>query len=142
MQRHRFLFSLTGILQICIGLGAIPSGIGFIIDPYGGNFRLTYELIIDTPFQTYLVPGIFLFLVIGLGSIGGATLSMTKHPLSGQAAVILGAALLVWMFCQFYWVGILSWVQFTYLVFGITEVILGFMLVHYLHVPKRWPYLR
>lgn len=128
-KNQKRVYVITGILQICIGLGAIPSGISLIIDPNGGILRLPLELIYNSPFQTYVIPGVILFVVNGLGSILGAIFSLRKHHLAGIITTCLGVALLIWMFCQLYWIGIITWIQPIYLFLGMIELMLGIYLV-------------
>ncbi len=50
-----------------------------------------------SPFQTYLAPGLILFLVLGLGPLAAALLAWRRHPIAPIAAVGVGVALLIWM---------------------------------------------
>ena len=60
-----------GVLQAFIGLGAIGGGSMLIIDPSGNAIGLPVEMLQGSPFPDFLIPGVFLFTVIGLGSMVG-----------------------------------------------------------------------
>ena len=50
-----------------------------------------------SPFDTYLVPGLILFGVLGLGPILATCLAWLRHPLAPTAAFVVGAGLLIWV---------------------------------------------
>jgi hypothetical protein len=83
------------------------------------------ELLEETPFVTYLVPGIVLFAVNGLGSLAGAIASFARHRYAGEAAMALGAFLVAWILVQVYWMSGFHWLHWLYLSLGIVEAVLG-----------------
>ncbi|MDE5415579.1 hypothetical protein [Alkalihalobacterium chitinilyticum] len=122
------IVKITALLQLFIGVGAIPAGIGFIVDPSGKNLWMTTNLLINSPFETFLVPGIVLFSVIGVGSITGAFLSIKQSKNFHLFTIGLGCALIIWIVLQVYWIGFVSWLQPLYLGLGLVEALLGLAL--------------
>jgi hypothetical protein len=61
-RRNRDLVTGLGVLQLFIGLGAVGGGLVLILDPSGSKLGIPVELLKNTPFSTYLVPGIVLYL--------------------------------------------------------------------------------
>lgn len=124
--------SALGILQIFIGIGAVPVGFVFIVDPTGASLGFPSEwlaTLATTPFKNYLVPGIFLFTVNGIGSLTGAFLTFRRHMLASLAAVGLGAFLMAWIVVQVLTLGPpLHWLQIMYFVLGTVELLLGWRL--------------
>ena len=116
-----------GVLQIFIGIGAVPSGISMITDPSGNGLGLTVEMLINSPFSNFLIPGIFLLLVNGIGSLSGGIISFLSYRFAGEIAAGLGLFLIVWVVAQVWWLG-LYWLHIPYLIFGIVELFLGLML--------------
>jgi hypothetical protein len=115
-----------GILQIFIGIGAVPVGLMFIIDPTGAGLGFSLESLADTPFRNYLVPGIFLLCVNGIGSLTGAFLTLRRQGLAGLAAAGLGAFLMAWIVVQVITLGPpIHWLQIMYFVLGAVELLLG-----------------
>lgn len=115
-----------GILQILIGIGAVPVGLMFMADPSGGSLGFPLEWVADTPFRTYLVPGIFLFGVNGIGSLTGAFLTFRRHRLADVAAMGLGAFLMAWIVVQAVTLGPPPhWIQILYFLLGAVELLLG-----------------
>ena len=123
------LVRTLGIVQIFIGIGALPVGFMFIVDPSGASLDFPLEWVADTLFKNYLVPGIFLFSVNGIGSLIGAYLTFRRHRLAGLAAVGLGAFLMAWIVVQVITVGPPPhWLQMLYFVLGAVEMWLGWRL--------------
>ena len=60
-MRIIFLF-LLGFL----GLGAIGGGLTVIISPSGALVGMPLSMLDESPFTSFLLPGVFLFLVLGL----------------------------------------------------------------------------
>jgi len=122
------LFNWLGVLQAFIGIGAVAGGLGLVLDPSGGNLGMPLDLLEDTPFATFLIPGIVLLAVNGLGSLTGAIGSFTRHRYAGHAAIALGAFLVVWILVQVYWFSGFHWLHWLYLSLGIVELALGWSL--------------
>ena len=119
------LFTWLGALQAFIGVGAVAGGLGLALDPSGKSLGVPLELLEKTPFGTFLIPGIILFAVNGMGSLTGAIASFTRHRFAGHAAIALGAFLIAWIFAQVYWFNGVHWLHCLYLGLGIVELTLG-----------------
>jgi len=121
-------FKLLGYLQIFIGMGAVAGGLPLLLDPSGTSQGLTLETLANTPFQNFLIPGILLFLVNGVGSLISSYFSFKFKPEAGILGIIFGIALMVWIGFQLYIMGYASWLQPFYFAMGTFEVILGFLI--------------
>ena len=117
-----------GSLQVFVGLGAVAGGIGLVSDPSGLNVGMSTEILADTPFSNFLVPGLALLAINGLGSLLGSFLTFTQRPFAATAAIALGILLIAWIVIQVYWIGLVHWLQPLYLGLGILELALGLML--------------
>ena len=108
---RKSLFNGLGVLQAFVGVGALVGGLGLALDPSGESLGIPLELLEETPFATYLVPGIILFAVNGLGSLAGAVASFARHQYAGKAAMALGAFLVAWILVQVYWMSGFHWLH-------------------------------
>lgn len=127
-QRKRLVW-FTGTLQALLAIGAIPAGLGFILDPTGSEIGMSPEMLAGSPFPDFLVPGIVLFLVNGIGSLAGAVLTFRRHALAGKAAMGLGVFLMAWIVVQVWVLGPpLHWLQILYFVLGTVEFGLGWQM--------------
>jgi len=118
---------LLGIIQIFIGIGAVPAGIAMIVDPSGNKLGMSLEMLTNSPFSDFLIPGIFLLVVNGIGSLFGGIVSFLRYRFAGEIASGLGFFLIMWIVAQVWWLGV-HWLHFLYITLGIVELILGLML--------------
>ena len=122
---RKSLFISLGVLQAFIGVGAVAGGLGLALDPSGESLGIPLELLEETPFATFLIPGIVLFAVNGLCSLTGAIASFARHRYAGHAAIVLGAFLIAWIVVQVYWFAGFHWLHWLYLGLGVVELALG-----------------
>jgi len=123
MRKRPYIW--LGVLQVFIGIGAVAGGAGLALDPSGESLGMPLELLEETPFATFLIPGIVLFAVNGMGSLTGAIASFARRWYAGQAAIALGAFLIAWILAQVYWFAGFHWLHWLYLGLGIVELALG-----------------
>lgn len=114
-----------GALQVFIGLGAVGGGLGLVMEPSGANLGIPLEMLEKSPFSTYLVPGIVLLVVNGLGSLVGAAATFTQHRHAGETAMALGVFLVAWIILQVYWFAGVHWLHALYFGLGLLELVLG-----------------
>ena len=126
MKKRIFLFE--GILQIFIALGALGGGLVLLLDPSGQEMGFSIDLLSNSPFTNYLIPGLFLFLVNGIGNFFCGFLSIRKNRYAGYAGMLFGAVMIIWILVQVTVLGWVSWLQPTYLFLGALELVLGFLL--------------
>ncbi len=122
------IFIFEGIIQAFIGIGAVIYGPLLIIDPSGGKAAMSVDLLKGSPFTNYLIPGILLFFINGVGNITGSILSFKKSNYAGYAGILLGVALIIWVVVQLMLIGYANWLQPFYLILGISELILGIVI--------------
>lgn len=126
MMKTSAISILLGMLQLFIALSAIPPGIMLVVQPNGSSLGFTLELLEGSPFQSYLLPGLFLFGVIGLGNLFAAIFTFQMKLLAPTLGVGLGIILLGWIFVQVYITGWISFLQPLYLGVGAIELLVAF----------------
>lgn len=109
------------------GLGAIWGGYTLMLDPTGGDLGLSVDILGDSPFRDFLVPGIVLFSVNGIGSLAGGILGMIQNRLFPPAGMALGIFLMAWIVIQAGWIG-LHWLHILYGSIGLVEFLLALVL--------------
>lgn len=124
-RKNKGLVTGLGVLQLFIGLGAVGGGLALVLEPSGSNLGIPLELLKRSPFSTYLVPGIVLLVVNGLGSLMGAAASFTRHRYAGESAMALGVFLVAWITLQVFWFSGFHWLHALYLGLGLLEFVLG-----------------
>ena len=123
-QDRTRLATRLGIVQMFIGIGAVPAGISMILDPSGRGLGMHLEMLANSPFSDFLVPGVFLLLVNGVGSLLGGIASFRRHRLAGEIAAGLGTFLVLWIAAQVWWMGV-HWLHVLYFLLGLVELMLG-----------------
>jgi hypothetical protein len=124
-KKNKGLVTGLGVQQLFIGLGAVGGGLVLILDPSGSNLGIPLEELKNTPFSTYLVPGIVLLVVNGLGSLVGSAATFKGCRNAGKIAMALGVFLVAWIMVQVYWFAGFHWLHALYLGLGLLEFFLG-----------------
>lgn len=123
------IYIFLGIIEAFTAIGAIPAGIIFLMDTSGAGMGNSTALLENSPFHTFLIPGLFLLIINGLGSATGAVYSFMKRPFAGPLGIILGIIMCLWIILQVNWIGLTSFLQPLFLIVGITEALLGWQIV-------------
>lgn len=115
MQQSKFHLNMTSIrtitsvvLLLFNGIGAIGGGMMFITDPSGSSMGMHTELLSNSPFSNYLIPGIILFLANGMLSISIAILVIKKHKYAALLIMLQGCILCGWIVIQIYLLQLVS----------------------------------
>jgi hypothetical protein len=116
-------------LQGFIGLGAVGGGLVLIWQPSGATLGIPLEELENSPFSTYLIPGIVLLAVNGMGNILGAGATVARQTYAGHIAIVLGGFLVAWITFQVYWFTSIHWLHALYFILGILELVLGLALL-------------
>lgn len=126
-NKRNWLNIWLGILQVFIGVGAIPAGLSMIINPNGNELGMNIEMLANSPFPNFLIPGIFLLTINGVLSTFAGVLTFKLHRFSTHFAIGLGTFLILWIIAQIWWLGI-HWLHVFYLILGIIELIFAIAL--------------
>ena len=80
------------------------------------------EWLAGSPFSSYVIPGLVLFLVVGGSCLVAAIALFASFRIDRIAACVSGGVLLVWIVVQVAVIGYVSWLQPT--IFGVSIVVL------------------
>src|SRR3979411_677168 len=72
---------LAVVLEIFLGVGALFGGGGFLLAPDGHLLGMTTKTLAGSPFQSYLGPGIILFLFVGVAPLLAAAISIRRQSI-------------------------------------------------------------
>ncbi len=89
-------------LHLFVGVGALFGGAAAMFNPTAPMPGITTEALRNGPFTDFLLPGLFLFLVLGLGNVAAGVLALVRrqHPWQGYVTGVLGAAMVCWIVVQ------------------------------------------
>ncbi|MGI5858365.1 MAG: hypothetical protein ACOX8P_03460 [Tepidanaerobacteraceae bacterium] len=117
---YRFLF----FLHAFVGLGAISGGLAAILNPQE-PLGVSTDLLSNSPFNNYLIPGIILFTIIGLGNIISAVTIYFKSRFQGYISSIFSWALVIWITVQCMMINTIHFLHILYFFIGVIEVVLS-----------------
>jgi hypothetical protein len=106
------------LLCLLVGLTAIGGGLSLVLYPDGSRTHLPLSLLSHSPFATYLVPGLLLTVVVGLGNTLAGIMALRAAPRSRAAALLAGAVLVGWIVSEMILLQTLHWLQVVYLCLG------------------------
>jgi hypothetical protein len=138
------------------GISATPPGLLLILDPTGGLMKMPLSMLHGSPFHGFLIPGLILCVVLGLGALLVAAglffmpvwaWTERLNPFKGihwswMAAVTFGVALMGWITVQVAMIGGGSWLQLLYFGVGLAILVLSLapsMRSHLVAPPQRSP---
>lgn len=92
------IFSI--VLLIFTGLNALIAGSLFIYDLSGQKIGMTLDYLKFSPFNSFLIPGIILFLVNGVSNLLTAFITIKRNKYSNEMIVAQGILLAGWILIQ------------------------------------------
>lgn len=122
-------------LHAFVGLGAMAGGLSAILEPTG-PMGISTDMLVNAPFDTFLIPGILLFGLIGLGNIAGAALVPFKRRWLGYPSGSLGCVLMGWILVQCF---MLESVNALHVVFFLLGAVQGCLALAMLALEGLWP---
>lgn len=93
------------ILILFQGLSGIWGGTMLVLDPSGSLLQLPLQLLSDSPFQDYLIPGLILLILLGILPLVIVYALWKKVSWSVSGALLIGIMLVVWIGVQILIVG-------------------------------------
>lgn len=115
------------ILLAFNGIGAVYGGILLIADPEGWKLGIPTSVLKHSPFDDFLIPGIILFLVLGLGSLLSCALVILNTRRYPFWVILMGFILSVWISIQMLMLRDIHLLQILYAIIGLSLMILGIL---------------
>jgi menaquinone-dependent protoporphyrinogen oxidase len=111
-------------LALCLaaGVSAVFGGAALTLRPDGSMIGLPLSVLQHAPFHDFLVPGLLLLVVVGLGNVWAACLHALRSDMASLVSFISGNALMVWMVVEMAMLRSAQWLQVTCLLLGVAIV--------------------
>ena len=135
-MKEKPLIILTFIVLLFTGIGALAGGTPLMLDPSGKALGFSVKWLHGSPFANYLIPGIVLFVVIGLGTLVAAFILWKKPEISWLTTMAAGGALIIWILVQVSILGYLSILQPIFFIIGVLEFVLGFSYIKFVKMKR------
>lgn len=121
---HRLLF----ILHTLVGIGAMAGGFAAISNPQG-PLGITVEVLKYSPFRNFLIPGILLFTIIGLGNLFSAFMLHHKSKYQGYISSVFSWALVIWIVVQCIMLNAVVFLHILFFAIGFIEAVLSMIIL-------------
>jgi len=120
----RPLPSRTLPVALCLfaGVSAFFGGASLISRPDGSLVGMPLSALHHSPFHDFLIPGLLLFVVIGLGNLRAAHLHFVRDDFAGLWSFASGSGLVVWMVVEMIMLRTAQPIQVVYLLLGVAIV--------------------
>lgn len=93
------LYRSMTALHVLVGIGASAGGLGAVLNPLA-PMGMSTDALRNGPFKDFLIPGLFLMCVLGLGNLAAAVAVARKARLHGIFSGALGALMVAWIVIQ------------------------------------------
>ena len=116
------------ILYGFVGIGAIAGGTAAIADPVA-PMDAPLSMLENSPFDTFLVPGILLAAVIGAGNIFALVISLWKPRATSYTGCVTGTAMVIWIVVQCIMLRSVVSLHVIFFFVGVAQGVLGLTLL-------------
>ena len=124
--------AISGLLLL--GIGALAGGIALVAKPDGSIMRMPLAYLENSPFSDYLIPGLILGGLFGIGSLAVAAMGLFSLRAAPFLAFVVGCGQMIWIAVQLTIIKELSFLHPT--MFGVGLVIAAASILW------AWPMLR
>lgn len=129
------------ILLAFLGAGALFGGGVFIISPSGELFGMPLSLLNKSPFTSFLIPGLILFVVLGVAPCLLA-LALLKKPVSALAdrlnlypdmywawtgSIYVACALIIWLQVEMMFLQAVGWLHTFYMLLAVAILVVALL---------------
>lgn len=121
------------ILHVFVGIGAMAGGMAAILNPLS-PFTMPVETLKNSPFDNFLIPGIILFTIIGLGNIFGGVMLAFKSRFKEYSSGIFGGALVIWIIVQCIMIRAVAFLHVLFFFIGLIQFALAAIIIFNKHM--------
>lgn len=121
---YRILFGL----HLFVGIGGLFGGLMTIINP-NEPLGMSVEHLQNSPFKNYLIPGIILFTLSGLGNVISALAIWFKFRYLAYTSNVFSWALVFWIIVQCIMIQAVAFLHVLFLFIGLGEAALAMFIL-------------
>ena len=104
---------------ILLGVGALAGGIALVTKPDGSVMQFDVAILAGSPFADYLIPGLILGGLFGIGSFVVAAMGLRHARLAPFLAFAIGCAQMIWIVVELAIIKELSFLHPTFFAVGL-----------------------
>ena len=110
---------VTLVLLTLLGVGALAGGIALVAKPDGSVMHFDPALLAGSPFTDFLVPGLILGGLFGIGSFVVIALGLRHAPVAPFLAFAIGCGQMIWITVELAVIHELSFLHPTFFAVGL-----------------------
>lgn len=116
---------ITIVSILIIAITALLGGLELMADPTGQSISMSLDWLELTPFNDYLIPGVLLFLFIGISSLFIGVLALIGYRHYPMFVLLQGLILTTWMVGQVIILTKHGYIQLIYFLLGLLLIVCG-----------------
>ncbi len=120
--------TLLFILISFLALTSFISGLLILSHPDGSSLTLRLDMLKDTPFHNFLVPGLVLTILVGGTNLIAVVYNIKRLPNRYNWAIAGGVMIICFILTQIILIKATSWLQFLYLGIGFLVILIAYQL--------------
>ena len=114
------------VVSLFHAVSAVGGGVGMVV---ADGLSMPVSLLAESPFATFLVPGLILSVVVG-GTQTMASLRLLQHRSSALLwSAVAGFGMVIWIVAEIGFIRAFTWAQLIYVVSGLLQLVVVFALL-------------
>ena len=114
------------VVSMFSAVSAVGGGVGMVA---ADGLSMPTALLSDTPFTTFVIPGLILALIVGGTQMVATILLLARLESAMVWSAVAGFGMLIWIMTEIGFIHTLMWAQMIYLVSGLLQLVLVFALL-------------
>jgi hypothetical protein len=114
------------VVSLFHALSAVGGGIGMVV---ADGLSMPKSLLADSPFSTFLLPGLILAIVVGGTQTVASVRLLRRRPSALLWSAVAGFGMVIWIIAEIGFLQALTWAQMVYVVSGLLQLVLVFSLL-------------
>jgi len=114
------IYGLLYGLHLFVGIGAMLGGLAAITNPKA-PLGISVEVLKNSPFSNFLIPGIILFIIIGIGNVFSALMFRFKSRFQGYISSVFSWALVIWIVVQCIMLNDIAFLHVLFFIIGLIQ---------------------
>jgi hypothetical protein len=127
------IYGLIFVLHAFVGIGGMAGGLAAILNPEA-PMGAPVDMLKNSPFSNFLIPGIILFAIIGLGNLISAITMLFKSRFQGYISSVFSWALVIWIVVQCIMLREIVFLHVLFFIIGLVEAVLAMIILFEQHL--------
>lgn len=124
MKNLRYFIILNIGLHYFIGFGAVAGGFAAASNPIN-PLGISTDMLKNGPFNNFLIPGLFLMLILGVGNISAGALAHKNHKWSPYFSGAIGDTLILWIVVQCFILNTIAPLHVIFFILGVVQSLIA-----------------